>query len=66
MRLSDSTGKFTGRINKMMSYRLICIAYKEEQAFFYTQANIQSKDYADIVLTGMGNIDLDQKLKVAI
>ena len=62
MRLSDSAGKFTERINKLMTYRLICIAYKEEKAFFYTQSNIQSQDYADISLTGISNIDLDQKL----
>jgi hypothetical protein len=62
MRLSDSSGKFTGRINKSMTYRLICIAYKNEKAFFYSQSNIQSQDYADIILTGISNIDLDQKL----
>jgi hypothetical protein len=62
MRLSDSMGKFTERINKLMTYRLICIAYKEEQAFFYSQSSIQSKDYADIILTGISNIDLNQKL----
>jgi hypothetical protein len=62
MRLSDSSGKFTERINKLMTYRLICISYKDEKAFFYTQSNIQSQDYADITLTGISNIDLDQKL----
>lgn len=62
MRLSDSTGQFAERINQLMTYRLVCIGYKDEKAFFYTQADIQSRNYTDIPLNPISDSILDQRL----
>jgi hypothetical protein len=62
IRLTSPSGNFSQKLNELMRYNLFCVAYKSEQAFFYSQENIQPKDYSTIVLTGIGKNELDKEL----
>ena len=62
MRLAGSNGKYTEKLNELMKYGMVCIAYKNEQAFFYSLETVQPKDYAPITLAAIGKNELDQKL----
>jgi hypothetical protein len=65
MRLPGSNGKYTEKLDELMRYKLVCIGYKGEQAFFYSMDNIQPKDYPPVVLTPIGANELDQQLNRA-
>ena len=45
-----------------MTYTLVCMAYKDEQAFFYSRGQIQSGNYTHIQLTKIGKEALEQGL----
>jgi hypothetical protein len=62
MRLVGDNGKYSEKLDELLKYDLICIAYKDEQAYFYSQKTIQSKEYTGIRLTAIGKDELDQKL----
>jgi hypothetical protein len=62
MRLTDSSGFYTEKLNQLMTYRLVCIAYKNDSAFFYSLDNIQSKAYPAIALTWIADKELDKTL----
>ena len=62
MRLSGSGGKYTEKLDELMEYTLFCIAYKGQQAFFYSRVHIEPKDYAPFSLTPIGEPELDRKL----
>lgn len=62
MRLASSGGKYSEKLDELMRYTLVCVAYKSEQTFFYSQENIQPKDYSTVVLTRIGKNELDKEL----
>ena len=62
MRLSDSSGYYTEKLNQLMTYRLVAIAYKNDSAFLYTLDNVQSITYPPITLAGITKNDLDEVL----
>jgi hypothetical protein len=63
MRLTDSAGIFTEKLNSEMTYRLVVIAWQKEQAFYYSQTNIQPTTYNTIPLIPMSAADVDQRLR---
>jgi hypothetical protein len=63
MRLTSSTGQYSEKLDELMKYNFVCIGYKNEQAFFYSQENIQPKAYTSILLTEIEEKALDKQLK---
>ena len=45
-----------------MKYKMLCIAYKDEQAYFFSDITVHPKDYPAIALTPINSNDLDQRL----
>ncbi len=62
MRLTGTDGKYSDKLDELMRYNLICIAYKGEQAFFYSQDTIHADNYPAIELTKIGNNELKHEL----
>lgn len=62
MQLKDSGGNYTEQLSDLMTYRLVCIAYKDEQTYFYTLDHIKPQYYSQIKLTAIDNDELDKKL----
>ncbi len=65
IRLSGSNGDFTGKLNDLMKYDLVCVAYKQEQAFYHYQATIGSGDHPSVTLDSIGKAELDRRLNLA-
>ncbi|HET6994753.1 MAG TPA: hypothetical protein VFI06_07215, partial [Chitinophagaceae bacterium] len=62
MRLDGAEGKYSEKLNELMQYDLVCIAYKDEQAYYYSQKEIKPGNYTAISLTMIGKDELDQQL----
>lgn len=62
MRVAGADGIYTEKLNELMTYKLVCIAYKDEQAFFYSRERIQPGNYQHIQLTKIGKEALEQEL----
>lgn len=62
MRIAGADGKFSEKLDELMKYDLVCIGYKDEQPWFYSQKNIQPTNYPGIVLSMINKDELDQKL----
>src|SRR5262249_23373061 len=62
MRLDDKDGLYKEKLNELMKYKLVCIGYEDEQAFYYSQQVVEAKDYKDITLEAIGKEELDAKL----
>jgi hypothetical protein len=62
MQVAGANGKYSERLNELMKYRLVCLGYKDEKAFFYSKDDIIAKDYPGIFLTAIENNDLDREL----
>ncbi|OQP61719.1 hypothetical protein A3860_31125 [Niastella vici] len=65
MRLTNNNGKYTEQLNELIQYKMICIAYKGEQVFFYSQAVIEAKVYTAIELSPIDRQELKQQLNRA-
>jgi hypothetical protein len=65
IRLSGTDGKFMGQLDDLMKYDLVCVAYKQEQAFYHYQGNIGSGDHPPVTLDSIGKADLDRRLNLA-
>jgi len=42
MRLENKNGTFNEQLNELMIYKLVCIAYKGDDSFYFSQDNIKS------------------------
>jgi hypothetical protein len=62
MRVADSNGIFSERLNELMQYDLVCIGYKGEQVFFYSQEKVRAGNYSHILLQPIGAAGLDVEL----
>jgi len=62
MRVAGSNGKYSGKLNELINYKLVCVAYKEGEAFLYTQNHVESKNYAHIALLSTGKKEMDHVL----
>ncbi|MES1159737.1 MAG: hypothetical protein ABUM51_03200, partial [Bacteroidota bacterium] len=62
MRLNGSNGEYSEKLNELMKYDLVCIAYKDEQAFFYSRENISPGNYSGIMMTPVNSKELEQYL----
>lgn len=45
MRLENKNDVFEEKVTKLMNYKLICIAYKGDEAFYYSADNVKSGDH---------------------
>ena len=63
IRLTDSAGVFTDKLNSEMTYRLLVIGYQQQQAFYYKQTNIQPTTYTPIPLIPISDTDLQSRLE---
>jgi len=62
MRLNGGEGKYSEKLNELMQYDLVCVAYKDEQAYYYSQKDIQPGNYSAIRLMMIGKDELDEQL----
>jgi hypothetical protein len=62
MRINGLAGNYTEKLNELMQYRLVCIAYKGEQAFLYSHSDIQAKEYDSIELIPVSEKELGRQL----
>ncbi|HEY6901807.1 MAG TPA: hypothetical protein VI233_14225, partial [Puia sp.] len=66
MRIGGSNGAFSGKLNELLKYDLVCIGYKGETTFFYSQENVVSKDYVHIGLHTASDEDWSKLRKKAV
>jgi hypothetical protein len=62
MRMKQAGDVFEEKLNELMAYNLVCIAYKGESAFYYMQNNIEAKAYTNIVMEPIHIKKLNDKL----
>jgi hypothetical protein len=62
MRISGSNGNFSEKLDELMRYRLVCIAYTGDQAFLYIQNDILPKEYGSIGLIPVEEKELKRQL----
>ena len=62
MRVNGANGKYSEKLNELIKYKLICIAYKGEQSYYYSMDNVEAKEYTDIVFTAIQKEELGMKL----
>jgi hypothetical protein len=65
MRLDGGNGKYSEKLDELIKYDLVCIAYKGEQAYYYSEKVIQSKEYTGIKLSTISKDELILKLNSA-
>jgi len=61
MLLTGADGVYTDKLNELMSYGLVCIGYKGERSFFYSQARIRPGDHS-FSLQPIDSATLDNQL----
>jgi hypothetical protein len=59
VRLSGTNGKYTEQLNELIKYKLVCVGYKGEQAFYYSQPDIAPKAYTNIELAAVSTDKLN-------
>jgi len=62
MRIEGANGKYDEKLNELMKYTLVIIAYKGDHPYFYEQAAVKPQEYAGIQLTGIDEQELARKL----
>lgn len=62
IRLDDTLGQFKDNLDELMKYKMACIAYKGDQAYFYCMKLMQPKNYAGIKLSLISDEKLNKKL----
>jgi len=65
IRLTPENGTYTEKLNDLIQYKLVCVAYKNGQAYFYSQSGIEPKAYTGIELTAIGQHELKRALNRA-
>ena len=63
MRLDGSNGTYTEKLDELMQYDLVCIAWKGEQAFMYKEEHIKPGDHSGIRLTAISQPELEHTLQ---
>ena len=63
MRLTPVNGQYTEKLNELIKYKLVCVGYKGERAFFYLQPAVEPKAYANIELAEISTSELNRLLK---
>jgi hypothetical protein len=62
MRLTPVNGQYTEKLNELIKYKLICVGYKGERAFYYSAPAVEPKAYTNIELTEISTSELNQIL----
>lgn len=62
MRMKQENGKYTEQLNELIKYKLVCVGYKGERAFYYSQQTIAPKNYTNITLAEISTQELNRKL----
>ena len=62
IRLTDSNGRYTEKLNQLMNYNMVCVGYKNDRVFLYSLNNVQPRVYPPIVLAEIGEKKLDSIL----
>lgn len=62
IRISPDNGTYKEKLNELMKYKLVCVGYRNGQAFFYSQPGIEPKAYAGIELTAVSQRELKRAL----
>lgn len=64
MRMKKSKeGTYNEKLNELLDYHLVVLAYKGEQAFYFSQNDIEAKSYDNVQLTAISENELDKVLK---
>lgn len=64
MRMQEINAKFVEKLNGSITYTLICLAYKKDQAFYAYQQDLQGGDHPPVTLNPIGQKELDRQLNV--
>ena len=62
MRVDGGNGKYSEKLNELMTYDLVCVGYKDEQAYYYSQKDIHARDYSNISLSAIEKDELSRRL----
>ena len=62
IRVEGDKGKYGGQLNELMKYNLVCIGYKDEQAFVYLGDDIRPGEYPAVEMTAVGEKELSERL----
>jgi hypothetical protein len=65
MRIAGAEGSYNEKLNALLKYDLVCLAYKGDQIFFYHQQNLGPKAYTHIQLSSISQPDLKRRLNEA-
>jgi hypothetical protein len=62
MRLRQVKGQYLERLNELLQYKLVCIAYKNGEPFYYSRRAIEPKSYWGIELSAITQTELTRQL----
>ena len=63
LRMRDEAGTFTESLNELLKYKLVCIGYKANEVFLYTNNMVNLKEYLGIDLIKVDEHLLKSELK---
>lgn len=57
MRVNNTNGAFTEKLNELMIYKMVCIGYKGEESFYFSQDNVKPGSLSvSLIKTSNGEI----------
>jgi hypothetical protein len=62
VRLDETNGVFSGKLNELMNYNMAVVAYKNDKPYFCFMKNVQSKTYTGIRLSSTTETELKKQL----
>jgi len=61
MRVQNKNEVFTEKLNELMVYKMVCVAYKGEESFYYSQDNIKQGNVS-VSLIKSSNADIQKNI----
>lgn len=65
MRMEKSAEGFTEKLNELMEYKLVCIGYKGEAAFYYSQDNVKPGNVSVSLIKASNDVIRDNMNKLS-
>ncbi|AEV97191.1 hypothetical protein A4D02_17510 [Niastella koreensis] len=62
IRIPQVNGQYLGKLNELLQYKLVCIAYKNGEPFYYSRPAIEAKSYWGIELSAVTQPELTRLL----
>lgn len=60
--MAGSEGVFREKLNELIQYELVCVGYKGDKLFFYSQGKVSPGEYSRVRLREVSADELDREL----